>query len=178
VFVTHDQEEALELADRVAVMNHGVIEQEGTPDEVVERPATPFVMAFLGTVNTFHGRVESGRGFFGPLAVEYPVFDESVPRPAAAYARPHELEIGRTEIGGGLWARVEDVARSGAVARLELIGQDGAMICAELGRDEFERLDVHTGDRVYVKPRRVMVFVNQEHGGVFAGPGGSHTRTD
>jgi sulfate transport system ATP-binding protein len=70
VFVTHDQEEALELADRVAVMNHGVIEQEGTPEDVVERPATPFVISFLGTVNIFHGRVEDGRGIFGPLAVE------------------------------------------------------------------------------------------------------------
>src|SRR5688572_1267697 len=73
VFVTHDQEEALELADRVAVMNHGVIEQEGTPEEVVERPATPFVISFLGTVNIFHGRVEDGRGIFGPLAVEYAI---------------------------------------------------------------------------------------------------------
>src|SRR5918993_5907517 len=72
VFVTHDQEEALELADRVAVMNHGVIEQEGTPEEVVERPATPFVISFLGTVNIFHGRVEGGRAVLGPIAVEYP----------------------------------------------------------------------------------------------------------
>jgi sulfate/thiosulfate transport system ATP-binding protein len=58
VFVTHDQEEALELADRVAVMNHGVIEQDGTPDQVVEQPATPFVSDFLGTVNIFRGRVD------------------------------------------------------------------------------------------------------------------------
>jgi len=68
VFVTHDQEEALELADRVAIMNHGVIEQEGTSEEVVARPATPFVTSFLGTVNLFHGRVEAAVG--GSIRVE------------------------------------------------------------------------------------------------------------
>jgi sulfate transport system ATP-binding protein len=60
VFVTHDQEEALELADRVAIMNHGRIEQDGSPEAVMERPATPFVAAFLGSVNIFHGRLEDG----------------------------------------------------------------------------------------------------------------------
>jgi sulfate transport system ATP-binding protein len=68
VFVTHDQEEALELADRVAIMNHGVIEQEGTSAEVVAHPATPFVTSFLGTVNIFHGRVEAADG--GSIRVE------------------------------------------------------------------------------------------------------------
>jgi sulfate transport system ATP-binding protein len=68
VFVTHDQEEALELADRVAIMNHGVIEQEGTSAEVVARPTTPFVTSFLGTVNIFHGRVEAADG--GSIKVE------------------------------------------------------------------------------------------------------------
>ena len=65
VFVTHDQEEALELADRVVVMNKGRIEQDGTPEEVVEHPATPFVVNFLGQVNIFHGRVQSGRALLG-----------------------------------------------------------------------------------------------------------------
>ncbi len=72
VFVTHDQEEALEVSDRVVVMNQGKVEQVGTPQEVFDRPATPFVMGFLGNVNVFHGRVEAGRAHFGPLSVEYP----------------------------------------------------------------------------------------------------------
>ena len=67
VFVTHDQEEALELANRVVVMNEGRIEQDGTPEEVVEHPATPFVVNFLGQVNIFHGRVQGGRALLGPL---------------------------------------------------------------------------------------------------------------
>ncbi|MFL6281210.1 MAG: sulfate/molybdate ABC transporter ATP-binding protein [Vicinamibacterales bacterium] len=159
VFVTHDQEEALELADRVAVMNHGVIEQDGTPDDVVERPATPFVIGFLGTVNIFHGRVEDGRGIFGPLAVEYPVHADSQPRTAAAYTRPHEFDVSRAETGSGLWAVLEAVTASGAMVRLELAGAHGGLIHAELGRDQFERLAVKPGDRLYVTPRKVRVFV-------------------
>src|SRR5687768_7326546 len=72
VFVTHDQEEALEVSDRVVVMNQGRVEQVGTPQEVFDQPATPFVMGFLGSVNVFHGRVESGRAHFGALSVDYP----------------------------------------------------------------------------------------------------------
>jgi sulfate transport system ATP-binding protein len=161
VFVTHDQEEALELADRVAVMNHGVIEQEGTPEDVVEHPATPFVISFLGTVNIFHGRVEDGRGIFGPLAVEYPADGDSAPRVAAAYTRPHEFDVSRTETGSGLWAVLEQVAAVGGMVRLELAGAHGGPIHAELGRDQFERLAVQPGDRLYVTPRKVRVFVEQ-----------------
>jgi sulfate/thiosulfate transport system ATP-binding protein len=159
VFVTHDQEEALELADRVAVMNHGVIEQEGTPEDVVERPATPFVISFLGTVNIFHGRVEDGRGIFGPLAVEYPVHGDAAPRVAAAYTRPHEFDVSRTETGSGLWAVLEQVAAVGGMVRLELAGAHGGPIHAELGRDQFDHLAVQPGDRLYVTPRKVRVFV-------------------
>ena len=72
VFVTHDQEEALEVSDRVVVMNQGKVEQIGTPQEVFDRPATPFVMGFLGNVNIFQGRIEGGRADFGSMSVDYP----------------------------------------------------------------------------------------------------------
>src|SRR5687767_3194830 len=93
VFVTHDQEEALEVSDRVVVMNRGRIEQVGTPQEVSDHPATPFVMGFLGSVNIFHGRVESGRALFGLLSLAYPAHEGQEPRPAQGFARPHELEL-------------------------------------------------------------------------------------
>src|SRR3954469_14710510 len=83
VFVTHDQEEALELADRVVVMNQGRVEQDGSPEDVFERPAGPFVMNFLGSVNIFHGRVERGRALLGPLSVDYPEHRAADSRPAA-----------------------------------------------------------------------------------------------
>ena len=72
VFVTHDQEEALEVADRVVVMNEGRVEQVGSPEEIFDRPATPFVIRFLGNVNVFHGRVQNGKAHLGPLALDYP----------------------------------------------------------------------------------------------------------
>jgi sulfate transport system ATP-binding protein len=90
VFVTHDQEEALELADRVAIMDHGRIEQEGSPEAVMQQPATPFVAGFLGSVNIFHGRLE-----------------------------------------------------------------DGA-IRVDLAEDQIERMNLKAGDRLYVKPRRIV----------------------
>jgi sulfate transport system ATP-binding protein len=159
VFVTHDQEEALEVSDRVAIMNRGAIEQEGTPEQVIDHPATPFVIGFLGTVNIFHGRVEGGRGIFGPLAVEYPVHADAEPRTAAAYTRPHEFEVSRTDTGSGLWAMLEDVTRLGATVRLELAGAHGGLIHAEVPRERFEKLGVLPGDRLYVIPRKVRVFV-------------------
>src|SRR5215204_1284987 len=119
VFVTHDQEEALELANRVVVMNEGRIEQDVTPDEVVEHPATPFVVNFVGNVNIFHGRVQGGRALLGPIAVEYPEHPHAEARDAAGYARPHELDITRTDDGGGLWAVVSDVRAAGAVVKIE-----------------------------------------------------------
>ena len=106
VFVTHDQEEAFEVADRVVVMNEGRIEQDGTPDEVFEHPATPFVMNFLGNVNIFHGRVQGGKALLGPIAVEYPEHPHDEARDAAGYSRPHELDSqpdrrGRRPVGDG-----------------------------------------------------------------------------
>src|SRR5687767_390541 len=121
VFVTHDQEEALELANRVVVMNEGEIEQDGTPEQVVEHPATPFVVNFLGQVNIFHGRVQGGRALLGPLSIEYPEHPHTEARGAAGYSRPHELELSRGEEGGGLWATVSDVRMAGAVVKIEVV---------------------------------------------------------
>jgi sulfate transport system ATP-binding protein len=160
VFVTHDQEEALELANRVVVMNEGFIEQDGSPDEVVERPATPFVVNFLGNVNIFHGRVQNGKALLGPLALEYPEHPHMEAREAAGYARPHELEIGRSEDGAGLWATVTDVRAVGALVKIEVSGTDARPIQVELGREQYEQVRVIVGERVYVKPRRVRVFMN------------------
>src|SRR5918996_714271 len=117
VFVTHDQEEALELANRVVVMNDGQIEQDGTPEQVVEQPASPFVVNFLGQVNIFHGRVQDGKAWLGPLAIEYPDHPHTEARTAAGYSRPHELEICRDDEGQGLWATVTDVRMAGAVVK-------------------------------------------------------------
>ena len=159
VFVTHDQEEALELADRVVVMNHGHIEQQGTPEDVFEHPATSFVMNFLGHVNIFHGRVESGRAILGPLAVEFPGHTGAQPQPASGYARPHELDLSRRDDGGGLWATVLTVNTTGALIKLELADEEQRAIQVEIARDRYDDLKPAVGDRFYVKPRRIRVFL-------------------
>jgi len=161
VFVTHDQEEALELANRVVVMNEGKIEQDGTPDEVLEHPATSFVVNFLGNVNIFHGRVQEGQALFGPLAVEYPQHPHREARDAAGYSRPHELDISRRDDGGGLWATVFDVRAAGALVKIEVRDEEGQSIQVELGRGQYEVVRAIVGERVYVRPRRVRVFMNE-----------------
>jgi sulfate transport system ATP-binding protein len=160
VFVTHDQEEALELADRVVVMNEGRIEQQGSPEEVFEQPATSFVMNFLGSVNIFHGRVESGKALLGPLAFDYPDHTENTPHPAAGYARPYELDLLRAEDdGGGLWAELAEVNTTGGTVKLELSDDEGRLIQVHLSREVYAALAPVVGERLYVKPRNLRVFL-------------------
>jgi sulfate transport system ATP-binding protein len=162
VFVTHDQEEALEVADRVVIMNEGRIEQAGTPEEVFERPATPFVASFVGTVNVFHGRVEAGKAMVGPFTVEYPAHSDASGQPATAFVRPHELDVTRAADGpGGLCAKVQRARPAGGVVRLELAGADGRPVEVELTRERYEELGVAPGESVWVRPRRVRVFLEE-----------------
>jgi sulfate transport system ATP-binding protein len=162
VFVTHDQEEALEVSDRVVVMNHGRVEQVGTPQEVFDRPATSFVMGFLGSVNVFHGRVESGRAHFGPLSIDYPDHADGTARPARGFARPYELQLAREEAGGGFWATLRHVNPGGAVIKLELEDGETRMVQVETTREQYEALHPQTGEQLYVTPRQVRVFVESD----------------
>jgi len=164
VFVTHDQDEALEVADRVVVMNEGVIEQVGTPEEVYDHPATPFVYSFLGDVNLFHGRLESGRVRIGDHEVEAPEWSEAPDGAALAYVRTHEVDLApASDERPAMGAIVRRVRRLGSVVRLELDREeDGKVIEAELTRSRHEELGVVKGDRVFVSPRRARVFLEPD----------------
>ncbi|HEY7513107.1 MAG TPA: TOBE-like domain-containing protein, partial [Vicinamibacteria bacterium] len=162
VFVTHDQEEALEVSDRVVVMNHGRVEQVGTPQEVFDRPATPFVMGFLGSVNTFHGRVEAGRAHLGPLSVDYHEDAGEGPRPAQGFARPYEMELAREERGDGFWATLRHVSVAGAVVKLELEDGESRTIQVEATRQSYEALRPSPGERLYVRPREMHIFLGPD----------------
>ena len=160
VFVTHDQEEALEVADRVAVMNQGRLEQVGTPQEVYDNPANAFVYNFLGNVNLFHGRIDSGRARIGALDLELPESALSGDGPALGYARPYEMNVTRESlVPSAIQATVRHIYGVGPIVKLELQrGDTGVLLEAELGRRQFAELDLKQGDVVYVSPRNLRVF--------------------
>jgi sulfate transport system ATP-binding protein len=162
VFVTHDQEEAFEVADRVVVMNHGRVEQAGAPEEVFEHPANSFVMDFLGNVNVFHGRVEGGRAVLGGLDLAYPDYPHEQAKPATLFVRPHELEIDRrAPAGSSLPAQVVRINAAGASVKVELSSSEfGALVNVVLSQERLAELNLRTGDAVYVFPKRVRVFVD------------------
>jgi len=164
IFVTHDQEEALEVADRVVLMNKGKVEQVGTPDQVYEQPASPFVYGFLGTVNVFHGRAHNGRLHLGQVSVDAPEHRDVRDAPAIAYARPHELEIERFSPGAdGIRAQLSRLLVVGAQARLELEREDtGELVEAEIPAARARSLNLRLGETLVVRPRRMQVFLQNE----------------
>lgn len=161
VLVTHDQEEALEVADRVVVMNQGRIEQYGTPDEVFHHAKTQFVMEFLGQVNVFQGRVHHGKATAGPLCIDYPAYDGAEERLANVYLRPHDFAIRRATGGEpALQATIVRINAAGALARLTLRAVDGAAILAELPLEELRGLGLREGETVFLQPKHARVFLD------------------
>jgi sulfate transport system ATP-binding protein len=160
VFVTHDQEEAFEVADRVVVMNHGRVEQVGAPAEVFENPANAFVMDFLGNVNVFHARVHNGRALVGSLEFDCPEYSQRDAHSATLYVRPHELQIERSSNGvASMRARIDRINAAGSVTKIFLsaLGSD-VQLNVELSAERFDELSLKAGDTVYVAPRKVRVF--------------------
>ncbi|MDT8440450.1 MAG: sulfate ABC transporter ATP-binding protein [Desulfuromonadales bacterium] len=153
VFVTHDQEEAMEVADRVVVMNEAHIEQVGTPEEVYENPVNPFVFNFLGHVNLFRCRSGADNG----TGVACPVGADS---DAVAYVRPSDIRILRTpESAADIAAEVQFIQGAGALPRIELKRLDtGETIYADLPRDQYRALGLKTGEQVFVQPTNLRVF--------------------
>lgn len=160
IFVTHDQEEAFEVSDRVVVMRQGQIEQVGTPQEVFDHPASPFVMDFLGNVNVFHGRVQAGRAEVGPFNLVYDDYQHPEPRAATAYVRPHELEIERGPTPSALPGRIVQLNPAGAVLKVRVLADEfGLEISVDLIRERARELDLKLGEQVYVRPRSMRVFM-------------------
>ncbi len=158
ILVTHDQEEALEVADRVVVMNQAKIEQVGTPAEVFHNPASEFVIDFLGNVNVFHGRIEHGQAILGKLAIPVPRTAGERPQ-ANIYVRPHELQIERHLNGTpAIAAAVARINPAGSVAKIALTLAGGGDIQVELPQDRYRELDLQPGETVYVSAKQARVF--------------------
>jgi len=176
IFVTHDQEEALEVADRVVLMNAGVIEQVGSPQEVWDHPARPFVYGFLGDVNLFHGRAHQGEIHLEGLRLSSPEHAQAQDAKAFAYVRPHDLEVARYQPGAGsehagrgLVVRLARAIVVGPIARLELLPvEEGsssagaeALVEAQIPAQQFREMGLAEGDTLVVTPRHARVFVEK-----------------
>jgi sulfate transport system ATP-binding protein len=170
IFVTHDQEEALEVADRVVVMNKGKIEQVGSPQDVWEHPASPFVYGFLGDVNLFHGRAHQGEMHIAvddqSVRLASPEHSQAQDAKAFAYVRPHDMDVRRYQAGDeGIVAQLLRAVVVGPIARLELVATEGdspsnepiieAQIPASLYRDQA----FTAGETLLLTPRKARVFV-------------------
>ena len=163
VFVTHDQEEALEVADRVVLMNHGKVEQVGTPEEVYHHPANAFVYNFLGNVNLFHSRVEEGKAYLGELPIELPAESAPDAKSALVFVRPHSLEIEQHRNGGdNFHAKVTHINAAGPVVKVDLVTDWGAPVHVEISHGRYSSLGLKTEDEVFVRPRERKVFVEEK----------------
>nr|ABW82980.1 ABC transporter [uncultured bacterium pEAF66] len=163
IFVTHDQEEALEVADQVVLMNKGKVEQLGAPGDVYNHPASPFVYSFLGNVNLFHGRVHEGVLASGDASFTGARPCRGADAKGIAYVRPHDLDVDRYTPGGeGIVVKLKRAHAIGPLAQLDLQRADNAeLIEAVIPNERFGQLQIKEGDTLLVRPRRMHVFVDQ-----------------
>ena len=161
IFVTHDQEEALELADKIVVINKGRIEQQGTPQEVYDHPANAFVYNFLGNVNVFHGRIHNGKVSLGDHQVDVPDDLKNIEeKTSQTFVRPHEIGISRIRSSDNdLEGMIREIRLQGGQIGLniECEGLD-CPIEAEVPRELFINLELAKGVQVFVTINRVKVF--------------------
>jgi len=160
VLVTHDQEEALEVADRVVVMNGGQIEQVGTPEEVFNHPASEFVLNFLGHVNVFHGRAEGSKAIFGTLEMDLPAGPATGSLFVRGFVRPHDLELDvQPSDDTLLTATITRIHAAGPQVKVEVLSTEGETIHVEAPQERYRAQGWAVGQRVYVRPREIKVFV-------------------
>jgi len=151
VFVTHDQEEALDLADKVAILRDGAIEQAGAPDELYARPANPFVFEFLGPSNRMDGQVRGGVLELGEARLEAPGEPDGA---ASVYFRPHDVAVNPLD-GAGFACRLDAVVARGPAARLTC-SRDGHSLEVEL--EPVVAASLSRGDQIRLAPRRFTLF--------------------
>jgi len=160
IFVTHDQEEALEVADRIVVLNRGHVEQVGRPQDVYDHPQTAFVYEFLGAANRLRGRVEA-QGFVADGAAQPIAVEAGFEGPALAYVRPHDLVLypRQTAHRDGIVVDVRRVVTLGGSVRVELESRaGGGALEAELDRETWRALSLSVGDNTTAVPRGLRVF--------------------
>lgn len=161
VFVTHDQEEALEVADTIVVMNQGKIEQIGSPQQVYDQPATPFVYQFLGNVNQFNGHATNGEIQINNTELKINAPELTQNSPVLAYVRNSDIEVYKESqhTTSTINARIQHIHAVGSLVKLELqLSHQSDVIEAELTQVRFKELALSQGDNVFIVPRNIRVF--------------------
>jgi sulfate transport system ATP-binding protein len=172
VFVTHDQEEAMDLADRVIVLHRGKVEQIGSPEELYDKPATEFVASFVGSINVLQGQVKDGRASLGALAVHAPPGTGNGAS-VRAFVRPYDVVLtappsssqGRrvngvaSETAPVATGLIERMSRLGGMVKMELRLPDGQSLSVEISKDRAQELGLVEGDQVLVNLKDAKVFV-------------------
>jgi sulfate/thiosulfate transport system ATP-binding protein len=156
LLVTHDQEEALELANQIVVMHEGKVEQVGAPAEVYDQPSTPFVAGFVGSANVLHGQVVEGHVHLGSFRLPAAHLDEGAA--AAAFVRPHDVVV--TRHNGGVPATIERIASLGWLARVSLRLPGGETLVAHVPKEDLH--GAGEGDQVEVDLRNPKAFLAPE----------------
>lgn len=159
IFVTHDQEEALEVADRIVLMNQGQVEQVGSPAQVYNRPATPFVYSFLGSVNLFEGTAQTGGVQIGAANLPQS-HDYAAGSSVYAFARPHEIVLHTDLNANGVPATVGRVLSFGNNSRVELEGENEEQHYeVTLSEQQLIQLQLNEGQNVKLEPQRLELFL-------------------
>ena len=155
VIVTHDQEEAMEVADRIVVMNEGRIEQIGSPAEIYDQPATPFVMSFVGAVNVVPRSAllakDSGQ-------VNSTLNRQSEPEPEPVFIRPHDVQVFTTPQQDSVPAKLRRLRHMGRDLQAELVLADGEVLMAQFPREQIDYQAIKPGDGLHIVSRQVRSF--------------------
>jgi len=164
--VTHDQEEALEVADRIVIMNQGRIEQVGTPGEVYHHPANIFVLDFLGNVNRFYTRIEEGETSIRNLAFQLSQKASMAGKPVTLYVRPDQFEVSHVPRGlQSFKATIKYINPAGSTAKMELTTKWGDLVQVEIPQRAFQALALKKNEEVYLTPKEIRV--DSEESGFF-----------
>lgn len=146
VFVTHDQEEAMEVADEIVIMNQGRIEQVGTPGDIYDAPASPFVMGFIGPVNVLPGTASLFRAW------------DLQDRSAQIFVRPQDIQIHTSPTEGSIPAKIDRIIHLGWEVQVELVLADGQQVTGHLTRQDFVHLSLKDEQNVFLTPRQAQLF--------------------
>ncbi|WP_392553266.1 sulfate ABC transporter ATP-binding protein [Orbus wheelerorum] len=163
IFVTHDQEEALEVADKIILMNEGKIEQIDTPEQVYKQPKTAFVAHFLGDVNLIHGNIDSNRLYLGDFCKDMQSQGNWQDQAVVAYVRPHEISVSKLAGDNSMGGKIIRLHTAGPTVFMEVsLNNQPKNIDVSISYQDYQQNDFLIGDQIYLQPLLINIFVQDQ----------------